>query len=91
MALVNDELLLAITDCDTLDEIRVVSLRDKRIQACLNVLARCPNLTIAYLQNNMLQVRDLSFLHMFRNLKKIDLSDNGIEALPHKSVFEGLN
>ena len=39
----------------------------------------------------MLQVRDLSYLHMFRNLKKIDLSDNGIEALPHRSVFEGLN
>ena len=26
---VNEELLLGITDCDTLDEIRVISLREK--------------------------------------------------------------
>ena len=31
MSLVNDELLLGITDCDTLEEIRVISLREKQL------------------------------------------------------------
>jgi hypothetical protein len=30
-ATVNEELLLGITDCDTLDEIRVISLREKQL------------------------------------------------------------
>ena len=76
MSLVNDQLLLGITDCDSLEEVRVISLRDKRLTQCLNSLVRCPNLTIAYLQNNIIAPRDLSFLQMFKNLKKIDLSDN---------------
>jgi hypothetical protein len=52
MSLVNDELLLGITDCDTLEEIRVISLREKQLTQCLNTLSRCDNLSIAYLQNN---------------------------------------
>jgi hypothetical protein len=29
MNIVNEDLLLTLTDCDTLDEIRVISLRNK--------------------------------------------------------------
>ena len=32
----------------------------------------------------------MTFLHTFRNLKKIDLSDNLLEALPQPQVFAGL-
>ena len=76
MSIVNEELLLGITDCDTLEEIRVISLREKQLTQCLKTLSNCDNLTVAYLQNNQIGLKDMSFLHTFHNLKKIDLSDN---------------
>ena len=57
----------------------------------MKTLANCENLTITYLQGNFLQERDLMFLQSFRNLKKIDLSDNSIVSLPPIKVFEGLS
>ena len=82
MSIVTEELLLQLTDCETLEEVKVISLRNKQLKQCFKVLGSCPNLTIAYLQNNMIMVRDLTFLHTFQNLKKIDLSDNMIDNLP---------
>jgi Leucine-rich repeat (LRR) protein len=55
------------------------------------VLSKCDNLTIAYLQNNQINLKDMTFLHNFRNLKKIDLSDNLLEGLPQPQVFAGLH
>jgi hypothetical protein len=52
MNIVSEELLLQLTDCETLEEIRVISLRNKQLKQCFKVLNSCPNLTISYLQNN---------------------------------------
>ena len=49
MIINNPELLLKNTDCETLDEIRVISLRNQQITQALKVLSRCENLTIVYL------------------------------------------
>lgn len=65
MSLVTEELLLQLTDCETLEEIRVISLRNKQLKQCLKVLGSCSNLSIAYLQNNQIMVKDLNFLHTF--------------------------
>ncbi len=65
MSLVTEELLLQLTDCETLEEIRVISLRNKQLKQCLKVLSSCSNLSIAYLQNNQIMVKDLNFLHTF--------------------------
>ena len=72
----NPDILLKNTDCDTLDEIRVISLRNQEITQTLKVLSKCENLTVLYLQNNIINVKDLNHLQHFANLKKIDLSDN---------------
>eukprot|EP00347_Sterkiella_histriomuscorum_P006457 403352701 len=88
--LVNETLLLQLTDCDTLDEIRVISLRNKDLNTCLRVLANCENLTIAYLQGNSINLQDLMYMQMLKSLKKIDLSHNSISALPGPAVFQGL-
>ena len=32
----------------------------------------------------------MPFLHTFKNLKKIDLSDNELETLPNAQVFAGM-
>lgn len=82
MSIVTEELLLQLTDCETLDEIKVISLRNKQLKQCFKVLSSCPNLTIAYLQNNSIMVRDLAFMQTFQSLKKIDLSDNMLDNLP---------
>jgi Leucine-rich repeat (LRR) protein len=73
-SIVTEELLLELTDCEHLDQIKVVSLRSRQLKHCLKCLADCPNLTILYLQHN--QVKDLQLLNTFSQLKKIDLSDN---------------
>ena len=64
-AIVSESLLLQLTDCDTLDEIRVISLRNKGLTSSLKVLASCENLTIAYLQGNMINLQDMMYLQMF--------------------------
>jgi hypothetical protein len=48
-SLVTEALLLRLTDCDTLEEIRVISLRNKELTSCLRMLSQCQNLNIAYL------------------------------------------
>ena len=56
----------------------------------LRVVGKCTSLSILYLQGNLLNVRDLSNLQSFQQLKKIDLSNNALESLPPATVFEGL-
>jgi len=90
MIINNPEILLKNTDCETLEEIRVISLRSQQITQALKLLGRCENLTILYLQNNMLNEKDLNNLANFANLKKLDLSDNKLETLPTAKVFSGL-
>ena len=62
MNVVNDELLCELTDCESLDEIKVLSLRNKQLTQCVKHLTECTSLNILYLQNNMLGVKDLGFL-----------------------------
>ena len=76
MNVVNEDLLLQLTECEHLDEIRVFSLRNKQLTQCLTQMSECENLTILYLQNNLINLKDLHNLQYFSNLKKIDLSDN---------------
>ena len=38
-SLVTEALLLRLTDCDTLEEIRVISLRNKELTSCLRMLS----------------------------------------------------
>ena len=59
---VTEGLLLRLTDCDSLDEIRVISLRNKELTSCLRILSQCPNLTIAYLQGNRINMQDMMYL-----------------------------
>lgn len=61
-SLVTEQLLLQLTDCDTLDEIRVISLRNKQLVTCLRVLSKCDNLSIAYLQGNCINLQDIMYL-----------------------------
>lgn len=76
--MVTEGLLLKLTECEDLSEIRVISLRNQQLTTCLKTLSTCENLTIAYLQGNLIQERDLANLQNFSNLKKLDLSDNNI-------------
>ena len=57
--LVTESLLLRLTECDSLQEIRVISLRNQQLTGCLKTLSKCENLTIAYLQGNFIQEKDL--------------------------------
>lgn len=77
-SLVTEGLLLRLTDCDTLEEIRVISLRNKQLSSCLRMLSLCIQLNIAYLQGNRLHMQDMMYLQTFSHLKKIDLSHNMI-------------
>jgi hypothetical protein len=43
-----------------------------------------------YLQNNLINVKDLQNLQSFANLKKIDLSENQLDSLPSGNVLAGL-
>ena len=49
MEQINEELLLSLSECHSLDEIKVVSLRSKALQNCLKVLCKCTKLAILYL------------------------------------------
>lgn len=88
--LVTEALLLRLTDCETLDEIRVISLRNKELSSCLRKLSQCLNLNIGYLQGNRLNIQDLMYLQAFKNLKKLDISHNNIVNLPGPQVFKGM-
>lgn len=89
-SIVNEALLLKLTECEDLSEIRVISLRNQKLSSCLKTLSRCENLTIAYLQGNLINEADLIHLQNFSNLKKLDLSENNIQNLPSAKVFAGL-
>lgn len=56
----------------------------------MRVVSKCIYLQILYLQGNLLNVKDLSYLQSFENLKKVDLSNNQLESLPPASVFAGM-
>ena len=79
---VTEDLLFQMSDCDSLDQIEVLSFkyvedgRHDRQTSLLRVVGKCSNLSILYLQGNMLNIKDLSYLQAFENLKKIDLSNN---------------
>jgi Leucine-rich repeat (LRR) protein len=88
--LVTEALLLRLTNCETLDEIRVISLRNKELSSCLRKLSQCLNLNIGYLQGNRLNLQDLMYLQAFKNLKKLDISHNNIVNLPGPLVFIGM-
>ena len=88
--LVTEALLLRLTDCETLDEIRVISLRNKELLSCLRKLSQCLNLKIGYLQGNRLNLQDLMYLQAFKNLRKLDISHNKIVSLPGPQVFKGM-
>lgn len=95
---VTEDLLLQMSDCNSLDEIEVLSFKhvedgrpeNEKKKNVLKVVSRCMNIQIMYLQNNEMNVRDLSYLQTFENLKKIDLSNNSLESLPPATVFQGL-
>lgn len=61
-SIVTEGLLLRLTDCESLEEIRVISLRNKELSSCLRMLSQCPALTIAYLTGNRLHMQDLMYL-----------------------------
>lgn len=90
MEQVTEELLLMLTECNNLDEINVISLRNKQYTSCLQVLSQCSNLVIAYLQNNRLTINDLNFLSHFKELRKLDLSNNKIKVLPEVETLSSL-
>ena len=79
---VTEDLLLQMSDCDSLDQIEVLSFKfiedghHERQTNVLRVVSKCSQLSILYLQGNLLNVRDLSYLQAFENLKKVDLSNN---------------
>ena len=88
---VTEELLLSLTECKSLSEISVLSLRNKQLMACMKVLSQCVNLMIVYLQNNRIQLFDMQkHMGMFQSLQKIDLSFNQIKKLPDATCFSQL-
>lgn len=52
------------------------------------MLSACPQLQIAYLQNN--RFTDLLHLSKMTKLVKLNLSHNGITSLPSKEILSGL-
>ena len=93
---VTENELFIKSDCDSLEQIEVLSFKyvddsnHTRYSNVLKVVSRCENLSILYLQGNKLSIKDMPFLHSFKNLKKIDLSDNELETLPNAQVFAGM-
>ena len=93
---VTENELFIKSDCDSLDQIEVLSFKyvddgnHTRYSHVLKVVSKCESLAILYLQGNKLSIKDLPYLHSFKNLKKIDLSDNELETLPAAPVFAGM-
>ena len=93
---VTEDLLFQMSDCDSLDQIEVLSFKfiedghHEKHSSVLRVIQKCPNIAILYLQSNLINVRDMHHLQTFENLKKIDLSNNQLDSLPPATVFAGL-
>ena len=68
----------------------MIALRNKQYTSCLQILSKCPNLVIAYLQNNRIQFSDLQYLSYFKELRKLDLSSNRIKNLPEVETMTSL-
>lgn len=71
-------MVLSLTDCRELSEIKVVSLRNKNLKSIFKTLCKCPNLQEAYLQGNRIINRDLIHLGSMPKLVKLNLSNNQI-------------
>jgi hypothetical protein len=65
---VTEDLLYQMSDCNSLDEIEVLSFkyeddgRHDRQTNVLRVVSKCRNLQILYMQGNLLNVKDLNYL-----------------------------
>ena len=68
----------------------MISFRNQNYTSCLCLLSKCPNLIIAYLQQNRLQSSDLSYLICFKELRKLDLSKNNLKSLPEVETLSSL-
>jgi Leucine-rich repeat (LRR) protein len=84
---ITPDLLLELTDCERLDQIKVLSLRNKGLNNAISEISICPNLQIAYLQGNRLTSLDLNFITSFSFLLKVDLSSNQIKMLPEPETW----
>jgi len=87
---VSEEALLELTECQTLDKILVISLRNKDLNVYVKMLSYCKNLRIAYCQGNQTIPKELNYLQDFAHLQKLDLTDNNIASLPPKEVFQSM-
>jgi Leucine-rich repeat (LRR) protein len=87
MIISNQEILLLNTDCQSLDQIRVIYLRNQGIAQAFKMLAKCENLTVLYMQQNLVMATDLLHLQTMSKLRRLDLSSNKLETLPSAKVF----
>ena len=68
---VTESLLYQMSDCDSLEQIEVLSFKyiedghHIQQQHLLRVVSKCNNLQILYLQGNLLNVKDLHYLQAF--------------------------
>ena len=84
---ISEKLLLNLTDCESLSDIRVISLRNKYLNYILKILSQCHNLSIAYLQGNRLSKNEFGLFGFFQKLLKLDLSNNNLKSLPTKQTL----
>lgn len=67
----------------------MIALRDRNLHQGFDVLSQCPQLQVAFLQNNRLAT-DLHHLGRLSALVKLNLSHNGIVILPPKETLQEL-
>jgi len=91
MSALEEETLLELTECESLDRILVISLRKRGYTKFMKTLANCENLKIAFLEFNEPSLEELKFLAYFHNLVKLDLSNCKINVLPRESTFKLLS
>lgn len=82
MSALEEQTLLELTECDSLDKIMVISLRKRGYTKFIKTLSNCANLRIAFLEFNEPPLDELKFLSYFNNLVKLDLSNCKINVLP---------
>ena len=84
---ITDETLLDLTECATLNEILVISLRNRKLVSFLRLLSYCKNLRVAYCQNNRVSPVEIALLPRFDNLVKLDLSNNELLFIPTSVIL----